>query len=341
MDDVFGELCMLACDLSNAARSAISYRDLKSGRIEEIARSSGLPRQYDISYALPKIGRSTPVFLVSDVKNEPTLTNYNGAEIVPNLRSFAAYWLGFFDGHDHNFIIWNPAQSFFNSTQNERALDHIVSVMRDLLKRHYSPPAKNVISSFNEEAPQDLPVGFKQSGGAASRFLIDTLIKKQRLLARNGCAYVALRQWRKAIKPYQISALTALKSRNDDSFEEEIAAEMAAAIMRVYGNAFQYVVPIPGGSSGRSDSLSVKLAGRIAKLLKSEYANVLVGQPVAKGKSHPAKSALLQPYVVKGNINGNVLIVDDVSSSGQHIELATKALRPLSTYCTSVVWIAD
>jgi hypothetical protein len=340
VEDVFGEMCVLACTLAHAARSSISYRDIKAGKVEVIARSSGPPRQHDIKYALPKVSRKTPVYLVSNAEEAPDLIDYPGNDIFPNLRSVAAYWLGTHKGYDHFLIIWNPAQCFFNNTANEKAMDHIVAILKDLLIQSDKLQKTNPATTMEQMSERAVPAIVSPAGGAATRFLIDTLVTKQRLLARNGCSYVALRQWRKSIKPYQISALAALKACNDDCFEDEIATEMSAAIKRVYGDAFQFVVPIPGGSSSRSDSLSVRLAERIAKNLNAEFANVLVGQPVAKGKSHPAKSAALKPYLVNGNIRGNVLIVDDVSTSGRHIELATQAIRPLATYCTSVVWIA-
>lgn len=66
---------------------------------------------------------------------------------------------------------------------------------------------------------------------------------------------------------FQIYALTALKATDCEAFVEEIAVEMTSATRRVYGHAFQLIIPIPGGSSGKEVSLSVRLAKRIAVLL--------------------------------------------------------------------------
>ena len=52
-------------------------------------------------------------------------------------------------------------------------------------------------------------------------------------------------------------------------------------------------------------------------------------------------SAALQPYELLNPPKGDVHIIDDVASSGKHIELATIALRQATNYCTTVVWVAD
>lgn len=340
MEEIYNELCVLSCALANAYRASISYRDIKAAKIFVVGRSSGPPRTLDIKYALPKVSQKNPVYLVSQVEKDAFFDDYAGASLVPNLRSVAAYWLGNRNGHDHFLILWNPAQSFFEDDHSVHAIDHIVAILRDLLKNEVNIQQSASHDGFHE-SPIEKRLLKKSAEPAVGRFLFDTLVTKQRLLARNGCAYVGLRQWRKSIKPYQVSALAALKNSGDDSFENDIAIEMVAAIKRVYGDAFKYVVPIPGGSSGLTHSLSVKLAERIAKLLRAEFANVLVAAPVPKGSSHPAKSASLKPYEINGKISGNVLVVDDVATSGRHIELATQALRPLTTFCTSIVWIAD
>jgi hypoxanthine phosphoribosyltransferase len=49
----------------------------------------------------------------------------------------------------------------------------------------------------------------------------------------------------------------------------------------------------------------------------------------------------LKPYGLREEVTGNVLIIDDVSTSGKHVELATNALKPFCKYSTAVVWVAD
>ena len=120
-----------------------------------------------------------------------------------------------------------------------------------------------------------------------------------------------------------------------------VAEELTTAIKRVYGGAFQNVVPVPGGSSGKKESFSMRIARRIASNLEIDYTPVLQAAPVRIGASHPQKSLRLQPYTVTDKIDGNVLIIDDVATTGRHMERANEVLRPMAKYCASVVWIAD
>ncbi len=83
------------------------------------------------------------------------------------------------------------------------------------------------------------------------------LIKKQRLLARGGASYLALRQWRKGLKPCQLEAFRALKQFEDELFEDLVTKELKDAVVKVYGKLFEAIVPIPGGSSGNARSFSV------------------------------------------------------------------------------------
>ena len=174
-----------------------------------------------------------------------------------------------------------------------------------------------------------------------SLFLFETLIRKRRLLARNGASYIALRQWRKPIKAHQIDALQAIKTDKSPAIVETIAEEIAQQIEKIYGKLFTHVVPIPGGSSGREASLSAAVAEIVAKKLGITLKNILRQPAVNQGKSHPKKSVTLQPYTTTEELSGNILVLDDVASSGRHIELAMQAIKKHSNYCTAVVWVAD
>jgi hypothetical protein len=342
MEAALEELCILACEVAQAARVSISYVRDQSPSLEVIARSTGGPRFLDAKFALSEVTREHPVLLVPVVADHPTLAKHPIVGAYANMRSLAAYWI-YGEGTDNYVLaIWNPSQHFFNDPYGLRGIDRIIEVLRDLMASTPNFRTPTNATLHENSSPFPLPeTKNDRPHEPASRFLIDTLVKKQRLLARNGCAYLALRQWRKPLKPYQIDALAALKQYTEPRFEVEIAAEMSTAVKRVYGDAFQNIVPVPGGSSGQTESFSVRLARRVATNLNITVIDALVGEPVPRSSSHPKKSSNLKPYKVVQKVAGNTLIIDDVATSGRHIELATQALRPLSTYCTSLVWIAD
>jgi hypothetical protein len=340
LQQTLDELCALACSITNAARISVGYRDNELKQVHVIAQSSGRPRKLAWRHRVPLVGQNTNFLLVPDVTKVSAFDGHAIFEDMPTLRSIAAYIIGNVGSREYLFSIWNPPKEFFDGAISHAAIDHLVSIFNEIL-----------IGNNNDDAPlveisPDKPIDRSSSqvlvgtSSTSARFLLDTLTQKQRLLARNGCSYLALTSWRKDLKQYQIGALAALKAMPSTPCEEKIAAEICTGIRRVYGEAFQYIVPIPGGSSGQSESFSVRIARIAARNLNTGFADILLPQEVKIGKSHPSKSAKLEPYRIRGDISGNVLILDDVATSGRHIELASHAIRPLSTYCAAVVWIA-
>ncbi len=107
---------------------------------------------------------------------------------------------------------------------------------------------------------------------------------------------MALRQWRKPIKPYQLKAIMALKAADEHSCVNLIATEIAEQVQKVYGNLFTHIVPIPGGNSGSKRSFSVLIAEAVAKQLELPCKNVLVGEVLTVGKSHPKKHGFQALY---------------------------------------------
>jgi hypothetical protein len=336
------ELCILVASITQASKVCVSAFDRKNDVVNFIARSTGGPETLNGRFALDGLTQANSRFLVPDIDASNYYANHPIKEVYPFTRSFAGFWIMEQNEVRHMLGIWNPCQDFFSNHRLANAIDHCVGIASKLLTLPaVSASVVDPPNSFAETVALPKLGSDNFNREPASRFLIDTLISKQRLLERKGCSYLALRQWRKPIKPYQISALTALKASSEPRFESEIGNEISSAITSVFGKAFQYVVPIPSGSSGQKHGLSYRLAKEVADKLKITLADVLEAPPVALGSSHPRKSASLRPYKVKTPINGNILIIDDVATSGRHIELATEALRPMATYCTSLVWISD
>jgi hypothetical protein len=176
--------------------------------------------------------------------------------------------------------------------------------------------------------------------GPVSTFLLSTLPIKQRLLKRGSQSYIALRSWRKSIKDHQISALRALKSGPPDAFVETVANEMVETIRSTYGRLDHgVVVPVPCGHSGLG-CLSERLAQAVALKLDIPLVTVFECLPV-KGSSHP-KTNVKRPKMRRTGaaVNGSVILIDDVATSGAHIKEAAEMMAEASAVWP-VVWIAD
>jgi hypothetical protein len=171
------------------------------------------------------------------------------------------------------------------------------------------------------------------------RFLLDTLIQQPRVLSRGNVSYHAIRRWRRSVKPEQISALKAIKQLPSDHFEVTIAEEMASWCRRAFGGtAFANVVAVPCGHSGR-DCLARRIGQQVASLLSVNFVDAFEPLQVT-GSSHP-KTNVKRPKMKLATIPvGPILLVDDVATSGSHIEEATLALREHDLAVTSIAWIA-
>ncbi len=187
---------------------------------------------------------------------------------------------------------------------------------------------------------ETLAASERDSPGVVSDFLRSTLIAQKRLLRRGPVPYHALYRWRSAVKDVQIAALKSLKRDPGDAFLDAVAEDMAAAAGALFGTGtFRAVVPVPCGNSGEN-CLSSRLAKLIAVRLGVDFIDAF--EPLApSGGSHP-KGNLRRPAMqLKIKPKVPVLLIDDVATSGAHIEEAAQALRRTAPAVLPLVWIAD
>lgn len=143
------------------------------------------------------------------------------------------------------------------------------------------------------------------------------------------------------MKPYQIDCLERIKERPTPLVVDMVARDLMAAIRVMSGaNGITSVVPIPPGSSGNPNGLSVLVARRLADLLQARCDEILVPLTAARiGRSHPKKSADLKGYSLRHPVTGFTVLVDDVATSGQHMELGLSALRASGGPAMGYAWI--
>jgi hypothetical protein len=207
-----------------------------------------------------------------------------------------------------------------------------------------APPKANrksrTVRGFGDEQIADSELTVPAPLDPVSLFLLKTLISKPAIYRRAEISYVAARKWRTPIKAYQIEALKALKTEPPTAFVDAVAEEILLEIAHFGGfGLVRSVVPVPCGSSGKERCLSVLVAATVAKRLGVAFCNVLQSGPVARGSSSPRKSAKLAPFKVNGALMGPALVIDDVITSGRHMELAQKALRLFGVPVLGIGWI--
>ncbi len=178
-------------------------------------------------------------------------------------------------------------------------------------------------------------------GGAEPtvEFLLETLVQRRAIRTRKDVSYVTLRSWRSTIRAHQIKALKAIKRAAPASIAGEIAGEMRDDVRSLFGaGSFRAVVPMPCGHSQPGRCLSEEIAKALARELSLPVAHAL-SLPRQEGASHPKTNTRRAPMTLLSPVEGPVLLVDDVSTSGQHIEEAAKLLRGSGAGVLSIAWI--
>jgi phosphoribosylpyrophosphate synthetase len=175
---------------------------------------------------------------------------------------------------------------------------------------------------------------------AVEKFLLSTLVGKLALRARAGARYATLRSWRNPIREFQIDALQALKSQMPTSFVDVVASEIVDAVRLLHGGeVFDAVVPVPSSRGRLGNGFSERIARAVARKTNSEFIAALAIAPTT-GNSHPRKNAKRPAMRRLADLASKiVLIVDDVATSGSHIEEATRLVRESARSSFAIAWI--
>ncbi len=258
-----------------------------------------------------------------------------------NLRASEA--LGFMFGHALETKLSPPPFEIAGGDGRGGHSSYLVSVTpvspTDDTANYLYVTLDNVTSANRQE--EAINAAYRKHRAAldpASSFLLDTLVSKRNLRERNGVGYLTVSVWRQPMKTYQIGALKALKDNLPPDFTRQVAERMAKEIESFIGlRAFKVIVPMPCSHSRSESCLSAEIARALG---------AISGLPVVRGlrippggASHPKKNAKRLPMSLAETVPGPVLLVDDVATSGAHIEEAVKILRPGSGSVMAVAWI--
>ena len=157
--------------------------------------------------------------------------------------------------------------------------------------------------------------------------------------SRNGVAYVTARRFSAQNRLGAIRAIKQLKTEADDRETGLAAAEMALLWLRLTGNPGAWTVTsVAAGHSG-GNSFGTRLAVAVAERLSLGYLQVWRHRPV-RGVSHPKEFRRLPPLDMLAKPIGATLIIDDVATSGWHMEEALTALRALGVPAAGIAWIS-
>ncbi len=116
---------------------------------------------------------------------------------------------------------------------------------------------------------------------------------------------------------------------------KEIRVE-ADALMGL--SAFRAIVPISCGHSAEESCLSVEIARALSAQIGAPVIQAFAFQNLP-GTSHPKSNTRRPKLELLTPVHEPVLLVDDVATSGAHLEEAVKLLRPHAGSVLAIAWI--
>jgi hypothetical protein len=346
--EALNALSAVAAHLTSAPTALIAQRDPLRGTIRVRGRFGTLVNEVDMSFVLPDLNPDRqPIIIATDVRRDPRFSGHPLLELMPHMKSLIALLVPGCPMESRAVLkVVNPAKAALTDGRTVQMLSDICFAAANLLK------LERELALCGGEGGRNLHGGHGAGhlhedgarygeGEMAAAFLVDTLVKRRHLHSRNAIDYVTLRSWRAALKKHQIAALSTLKQSPPARFLATVADEIAANVRRAYGEGgIRSVVPVPPGSSGGASTLSIELARAVADRLNASLHEALATTGTTeRGASSPRKSSRLPTYHLIEPVPGPILVIDDVASSGRHLELAVDACRAQSSAVYAVAWI--
>jgi hypothetical protein len=169
--------------------------------------------------------------------------------------------------------------------------------------------------------------------------LIGSLMYRPMVFRRNDVAWIAACAWRAHAKVDDIAALKQAKRTLDPRLIGEAAELVAALVRQLRGeHAADGVTCVPCGHSRRPDCLGKQIARAVGEALDLPFRQVFADRPCS-GVSHPKEFAKLAPLKQIAEPLASMILVDDLATSGWHIEESLTTLRRLGASASAFVWI--
>jgi hypothetical protein len=205
--------------------------------------------------------------------------------------------------------------------------------------------------SFNSPPSPRLP-GFVEFGDATFRAgaseaeqprheagLLGSLVYRPTVFRRNDVGWIAACAWRADAKADDVAALKRAKRELDRRLVDDATELLAVLVRQLCGDrAADAVTSIPCGHSRRPDCLGKQIAQAVAEALGLPFVQVFADRPCS-GVSHPKEFAKLPPLQRIADPCSSMILVDDLATSGWHIEESLTALRGLGASASAFVWI--
>ena len=170
--------------------------------------------------------------------------------------------------------------------------------------------------------------------------LLDYIVYRPAIYRRNGIRWISAYAWRSRRQTRGLVELKRAKEALDPPLVAAAATSIANLVGEIFGDrAADGITCIPCGHSKRTDCFGKQLTRGVAELLNIPFIQVLADRP-SPGASHPKTCASLPPLQQIAAPPPSMILVDDVATSGWHVEEAMVRLRSLGVKVSAVVWIS-
>ncbi len=130
------------------------------------------------------------------------------------------------------------------------------------------------------------------------------------------------------------------KTRLDREVIAGAADEVVVLIRLLIGEPDGWLITtVPVGHSRRPDSFAVQLAGSVADRLGLTFEKVFADRFVS-GSSHPKEYRKLAPLRRLRDVATPAIIIDDIATSGWHLEESVTHLRAFGLPVIAATWIS-
>ncbi len=178
-------------------------------------------------------------------------------------------------------------------------------------------------------------------GKAGSLGILGALVWRPAIFSRHDASWASCRSWRWSSKKADLRLFKAAKAQRPRVVIDGAAHDICVLLERLGGGWPGYsVTAMPCGNSGRSDCFGRLLGESVAAELGLPFSPVFEDRLVAGSSSHPQKYTRLPPLVVKTRPTGPVILIDDLATTGLHMEEALGALRHLGIATFGIVWLS-
>jgi hypothetical protein len=167
------------------------------------------------------------------------------------------------------------------------------------------------------------------------------LVRRVSVHRRDGVRWLSANAWRSGREKRGLNELKKAKETLDQAVIQGAASSIAALVEEIFGpHATDAITCIPCGHSRRIDCFGKRLAMSAADLLKLRFVQVFADRPTS-GSSHPkARSGVSPLRQVAEPLPRSVIVVDDLVTSGWHVQEVLVTLRHSGVRASAVAWIS-